>query len=104
MFLKLKHLYAKISKKYDVSDVEISLSQAEFESCSIIATSKLCCQCVVIFLVSSVTSTSSIKHDPDLLKADIALSKTRVARLARELNDMKSEMKLNEAGVRTLQQ
>lgn len=59
---------------------------------------------MISVLVSSVTSTSSIKHDPDLLKADIALSKTRVARLARELNDMKSEMKLNEAGVRTLQQ
>ena len=88
-----------------VSDVEISLSQAEIESYSIIATWKLCCQRFMIsVLVSSVTSTSSIKHDPDLLKADIALSKTRVARLARELNDMKSEMKLNEAGVRTLQQ
>ena len=88
-----------------VSGVEISLSHAEYESCSIVASWKLCCQCVMIsVLVSSVTSTSSIKHDPDLLKADIALSKTRVARLARELNDMKSEMKLNEAGVRTLQQ
>lgn len=54
--------------------------------------------------MSSVTSNSSIKHDPDLLKADIALSKNRVARLSRELAEMKSEMRLNEAGLKSLQQ
>lgn len=65
---------------------------------------KICETLIYIVAVSSVTSVTSIKHDPDLLKADIALAKNRVGRLGRELSEMKSQMKLNEAGVKTLQQ
>jgi len=46
----------------------------------------------------------SHKHDPDLLKADIALGQNRLSRLQRELAEMKSQVRLNEAGVKSLQQ
>jgi len=59
---------------------------------------------MLLCLVSSVASTSSIKHDPDLLKADIALAKNSLARLVREVAEMKTAYKLDEAGVKSLQQ
>lgn len=74
-----------------------------FELCQLRATA-LNGWCYDIFLVSSVASMVSLKHDPDLLKADIALSQNRVSRLSRELAEMKTEMKMNEAGVKSLQQ
>lgn len=57
------------------------------------------------FLFTSVNSNSSLgstKYDPDLLKADINLAKNRVARLKRELEQIKSEMSYKEHGVETL--
>lgn len=54
--------------------------------------------------VSSVTSAASIRHDPDLLKADIALAQNRLSRLRRELVEFKDHVKQNEAGYKSLQQ
>ena len=48
------------------------------------------------------SSACSTKYDPDLLKADVALARTRVARLKREMEQIRIEMKYQEQGVKTL--
>ena len=47
-------------------------------------------------------SSTATKVDPDLLKADVALAKNRVARLKREIEQIQSEMSYKEKGVETL--
>ncbi|XP_013389422.1 protein KIBRA isoform X3 [Lingula anatina] len=54
--------------------------------------------------LNSNSSVGSTKHDPDLLRADVALAKNRVARLKRELEQIRTEMQYKEQGVETLQQ
>ena len=44
----------------------------------------------------------STKYDPDLLKQDVTLAKSRVARLKRELEQIGAEMTHKERGVETL--
>merc|ERR1719471_1576402 len=49
------------------------------------------------------SSTSSTKYDPDLLKSDVHHARARVQRLKRELASINSEMNFKERGVETLQ-
>ncbi|VDI70705.1 protein KIBRA [Mytilus galloprovincialis] len=53
---------------------------------------------------TSLASNSSVgsKYDPDLLKADVHHAKKRVARLRRELDQIKAEMTYKEQGLETL--
>ncbi|CAL1271094.1 unnamed protein product [Larinioides sclopetarius] len=53
---------------------------------------------------ASSTSSCTTKFDPDLLKADVALAKDRVARLKRELEQIRTEMYYKEQGLEALSQ
>ncbi|XP_059174838.1 protein KIBRA-like isoform X2 [Physella acuta] len=52
--------------------------------------------------LNSNSSVGSTKYDPDLLKQDVNLAKSRVARLKRELEQIGTEMAYKERGVETL--
>ncbi|XP_041357146.1 protein WWC2-like [Gigantopelta aegis] len=52
--------------------------------------------------LNSNSSVGSTKYDPDLLKSDICLAKKSVARLKRELEQIRAEMQYKERGVETL--
>ena len=54
------------------------------------------------FSVNSNSSVGSTKFDPDLIKADVILAKKRVARLKRELEQIRAEMQYKEKGLETL--
>nr|XP_022328024.1 protein WWC2-like isoform X2 [Crassostrea virginica] len=54
--------------------------------------------------LNSNSSVGSTKYDPDLLKSDVNLAKNRVARLKRELEQIRAEMVYKEQGVETLTQ
>ena len=57
-----------------------------------------------IFTVNSTSSGSSTKYDPDLLKADVALAKNRVARLRRDLEVARNEFAYQQRGIDMLSQ
>ncbi|XP_036141940.1 protein kibra [Monomorium pharaonis] len=50
----------------------------------------------------SSSSSLSTKYDPDLLKSDVALARSRVSRLKRELEQIRAEMNCTQRGVDTL--
>lgn len=54
------------------------------------------------FTVCSSSSSLSTKYDPDLLKSDVALARSRVSRLKRELEQIRAEMNCTQRGVDTL--
>lgn len=54
--------------------------------------------------VNSTGSGSSTKYDPDLLKADVALAKNRVARLRRDLEVARAEFAYQQRGIDMLSQ
>ena len=54
--------------------------------------------------MNSNSSVGSTKYDHDLLKSDVNLAKNRVARLKRELEQIRAEMVDKEQGVETLTQ
>ncbi|XP_062572107.1 protein WWC2-like isoform X1 [Saccostrea cucullata] len=54
--------------------------------------------------LNSNSSVGSTKYDPDLLKSDVHLARNRVARLKRELEQIRAEMVYKEQGVETLAQ
>lgn len=56
------------------------------------------------FPVNSTSSSSSTKFDPDLLKADVALAKNRVARLRRDLEVARAEFAYQQRGIDMLSQ
>ena len=56
----------------------------------------------ISFSVSSSTNSINSKYDPELLKADLALSKERVRRLKQELAQITSEISFTQRGVKTL--
>ena len=56
------------------------------------------------FSVNSTSSVSSTKFDPDLLKADVALAKNRVARLRRDLDVARAEFAYQQRGIDMLSQ
>lgn len=57
-----------------------------------------------MFLISvnSNSSVGSTKYDPDLLKQDVNLARSRVARLKHELEQIRAEVSYKERGVETL--
>lgn len=57
-----------------------------------------------VFTVNSAGSSSSTKYDPDLLKADVALAKNRVARLRRDLEVVRAEFAYQQRGIDMLSQ
>ena len=57
-----------------------------------------------LFPVNSTSSGSSTKFDPDLLKADVALAKNRVARLRRDLDVARAEFAYQQRGIDMLSQ
>jgi len=57
-----------------------------------------------LFSVNSTSSGSSTKFDPDLLKADVALAKNRVARLRRDLDVARAEFAYQQRGIDMLSQ
>jgi protein KIBRA len=62
---------------------------------------------IIYFSISTVNSTSSgssTKYDPDLLKADVALAKNRVARLRRDLEVARNEFAYQQRGIDMLSQ
>jgi len=54
--------------------------------------------------LNSTSSVSSTKFDPDLLKADVALAKNRVARLRRDLDVARAEFAYQQRGIDMLSQ
>ena len=52
--------------------------------------------------MSSTTSSTSTKYDPDLLKSDVHHARARVSRLRCELANINSEMDYKQKGVDTL--
>lgn len=54
--------------------------------------------------VNSTSSSTSTKFDPDLLKADVALAKNRVARLRRDLDVARAEFAYQQRGIDMLSQ
>ncbi|CAG5135569.1 unnamed protein product, partial [Candidula unifasciata] len=52
--------------------------------------------------LNSNSSVGSTKYDPDLLKQDVNLARSRVARLKRELEQIRAEVSYKERGVETL--
>ena len=54
--------------------------------------------------LSTVTSTSSGRYDPDLLKQDVSLAKLRVMRLRQELEQIRQEVSIKQQGLQTLSQ
>ncbi|XP_055679801.1 protein kibra isoform X2 [Lutzomyia longipalpis] len=79
---------------FDVKQRRLMLAQDEFNNLNAMAASRTS-------LYSS-SSSISTKFDPELLKADLALSKERVRRLKRELAQITSEISFTQRGVDTL--
>lgn len=64
------------------------------------------CNCMLNVLLPTVSSGGSGagRWDPDLLKTDVAMARSRVGRLKRELHQIKHEVANTEAGMQTLAQ
>ena len=59
-------------------------------------------KCQFYVSVNSTSSVGSTKFDPDLIKADVILARKRVARLKRELEQIRTEMQYKQKGLETL--
>lgn len=53
---------------------------------------------------SNASCGSTGKYDHDVIKAEVALARTRLARLKRELQQVESDMQYKERGLQTLSQ
>ncbi|XP_048512060.1 protein kibra isoform X2 [Athalia rosae] len=92
--------YCEYAKKeiYDVKQQRLCLAQDEYNHLNNALTTlgasrtSLC----------SSSSSLSTKYDPDLLKSDVALARSRVSRLKRELEQIRAEMNCTQRGVDTL--
>ncbi|XP_063784299.1 protein KIBRA isoform X2 [Pseudophryne corroboree] len=84
---------------YQVKQQRLELAQQEYRQLYDVWKHKLGSQ---TSLVSG--SSSSSKYDPDILKAEIATTKSRVNRLKREVVYMKQELQHKENGYQTLRQ
>ncbi|XP_035680896.1 protein KIBRA-like isoform X1 [Branchiostoma floridae] len=83
---------------YNIKQERLALAQDEFQHLNDAlhgwrSSTSLC----------SSSSTASTKYDPDLLKAEVATARTRVGRLKREVDQMRSELYYKQKGVDTLQ-
>ncbi|XP_078043817.1 WW and C2 domain containing protein kibra isoform X2 [Augochlora pura] len=94
------YYYCEYAKKeiYDVKQQRLCLAQDEYNHLNNALTTlgasrtSLC----------SSSSSLSTKYDPDLLKSDVALARSRVSRLKRELEQIRAEMNCTQRGVDTL--
>ncbi|KAG5324664.1 KIBRA protein, partial [Acromyrmex heyeri] len=94
------YYYCEYAKKeiYDVKHQRLCLAQDEYNHLNNALTTlgasrtSLC----------SSSSSLSTKYDPDLLKSDVALARSRVSRLKRELEQIRAEMNCTQRGVDTL--
>lgn len=59
-------------------------------------------RCYLFSSVYSSNSSISTRHDPELLKAELAMAKERVWRLKRELLQINSDITYTQRGVDTL--
>ncbi|KAG8235590.1 hypothetical protein J437_LFUL016189 [Ladona fulva] len=83
---------------YDIKQQRLCLAQDEYNhlnnALSTLNTSRTMC--------SSSSSNVSTKYDPDLLRSDVAHARSRVSRLKRELEQIRTEMSYTQKGVETL--
>ncbi|KAM8974592.1 protein KIBRA [Pelodytes ibericus] len=84
---------------YQVKQQRLELAQQEYRQLNDVWKHKLGSQ---TSLVSG--SSSSSKYDPDILKAEIATTKSRVNKLKREVVYMRQELQYKENGYQTLKQ
>lgn len=63
---------------------------------------KIYFKCFDLCLVYSSSSSISQRHDPELLKAELAMAKDRVWRLKRELLQINADITYTQRGVDTL--
>ncbi|XP_030359636.1 protein KIBRA isoform X1 [Strigops habroptila] len=82
---------------YQVKQQRLELAQQEYQQLHDVWEHKLGSQ---TSLISG--SSSSSKYDPEILKAEIATTKSRVNKLKREVAHMKQELQYKEHGVQTL--
>ncbi|KAF7249147.1 Protein KIBRA [Varanus komodoensis] len=82
---------------YQVKQQRLELAQQEYQQLHDVWEHKLGSQ---TSLVSS--SSSSSKYDPEILKAEIATTKSRVNKLKREVAHMRQELQYKEIGFETL--
>ncbi|XP_042307856.1 protein KIBRA isoform X3 [Sceloporus undulatus] len=82
---------------YQVKQQRLELAQQEYQQLHDVWERKLGSQ---TSLVSS--SSSSSKYDPEILKAEIATTKSRVNKLKREVTHMRQELQYKELGFQTL--
>ncbi|KAM4826514.1 protein KIBRA [Thomomys bottae] len=82
---------------YQVKQQRLELAQQECRQLQAVWEHRLGSQ---VSLVSG--SSSSSKYDPEILKAEIATTKSRVNRLKREMSHLQSELQFKERGFQTL--
>ncbi|XP_054833115.1 protein KIBRA isoform X1 [Eublepharis macularius] len=82
---------------YQVKQQRLQLAQQEYQQLHDVWEHKLGSQ---TSLISS--SSSGSKYDPDILKAEIATTKSRVNKLKREVAHMRQELQYKELGYQTL--
>lgn len=102
---------------YDVKQQRLMLAEDEYNLLTALAASRSSCESFPVApaersltdripspLVSVCSSSSSInvRHDPELLKAELAIAKERVWRLKRELLQITSDITYTQRGVDTL--
>uniref|UniRef100_T1HZF7 WWC1-like helical hairpin domain-containing protein n=1 Tax=Rhodnius prolixus TaxID=13249 RepID=T1HZF7_RHOPR len=80
---------------YDIKQQRLYLAQDEYNHLTNALNTSRTSLC-------STSSNASTKYDPDLLKSDVALAKSRVSRLKRELQQIRAEMSCTQRGVETL--
>ncbi|KAK9497147.1 hypothetical protein O3M35_004519 [Rhynocoris fuscipes] len=80
---------------YDIKQQRLYLAQDEYNHLSNALNTSRTSLC-------STSSNASTKYDPDLLKSDVALAKSRVSRLKKELQQIRAEMSCTQRGVETL--
>ncbi|XP_071572617.1 protein kibra [Temnothorax nylanderi] len=98
-YVKTAHDVLEAKKEiYDIKHQRLCLAQDEYNHLNNALTTlgasrtSLC----------SSSSSLSTKYDPDLLKSDVALARSRVSRLKRELEQIRAEMNCTQRGVDTL--
>ncbi|KAJ6637075.1 Protein kibra, partial [Pseudolycoriella hygida] len=84
-----------VAKKeiYDVKQQRLLLAQDEYDILNALAASRN---------MSSSTSSINTRHDPEVLKAELAISKERIWKLKRELLQITSDISYTQRGVDTL--
>ncbi|XP_023210732.1 protein kibra-like isoform X2 [Centruroides sculpturatus] len=98
-----KDLKAK-QEIYDIKQQRLSLAQDEYHhlTAALHGLTNYPSNVSLYSVGSSSSGSTTTKYDPDLLKADVALAKERVARLKRELDQIKTEVYYKEQGIEAL--